>query len=152
MKLRPADHRDVPVILRLLADAGLPDDDIITWMPMTLVGEQRHVVVACGSLEPLGSCALLRSVAVTPSLRGRGCGRRLLTRLLALAADFGVREVYLLTLDAADFFRGLGFEAVPRESAPEAVRRTRQFTSLCPDSAVLMRRRFAGAIDPGLLP
>jgi amino-acid N-acetyltransferase len=147
MKLRPAHHRDLPVIRRLLAEASLPDQDVATCIPMMLVGEQRHALVACGALEPLGSCALLRSVVVTPALRGRGYGRRLTARLLALAADVGVRDVYLLTLDATGYFRGLGFVAVARDSAPEAVRRTSQFTSLCPDSAVLMRRRCAGASD-----
>jgi N-acetylglutamate synthase-like GNAT family acetyltransferase len=44
------------------------------------------------------------------------------------------------TTDAAPFFDWLGFAPVSREAAPDALRRTRQFSALCPASAVLMRR------------
>ena len=95
-------------------------------------------MVAAGALEPLGTTALLRSVVIAPQFRGRGWGRRVTDRLLDQAQRLGIRELYLLTTTAAGFFAGVGFTTVPREAAPEPVRRTRQFAGLCPSSAVLM--------------
>jgi amino-acid N-acetyltransferase len=60
--------------------------------------------------------------------------------LLLRARTTGLKKVYLLTTDAQAFFRKLGFAEVPRESAPEAIRRTAQFRTLCPASATLMAR------------
>jgi amino-acid N-acetyltransferase len=141
MKLRPATCRELPAVRQLLAGAGLPDDDIDGHLATLIVGVRGGTVSACGALELLGQAALLRSVAVSPLLRGRGWGRRITTRLLDMAAGIGVREVYLLTTGAAEYFSALGFEKVPRESAPPPLQRTRQFGGLCPETAVLMKGR-----------
>jgi len=63
-------------------------------------------------------------------------------RLLDDARGLGIREVYLLTLHAGDFFAVLGFTVVAREVAPASVQGTRQFAGLCPAAATLMRSAF----------
>jgi amino-acid N-acetyltransferase len=47
----------------------------------------------------------------------------------------------LLTTTAEDFFRALGYARIARELAPEAIRTTREFSSLCPASSVVMVKR-----------
>ena len=140
MKIRAARHRDLPSVCALLAGAGLPDEDIGAHLATLLVGERQRAIVAAGALEPLGATALLRSVVVAPRFRGRGWGLRMTVRLLDSAQRLGMDDVYLLTTTAADYFSALGFARVPRDSAPVALRSTRQFSALCPETAVLMCR------------
>jgi len=49
--------------------------------------------------------------------------------------------LFLLTTTAADYFSARGFDPVDRSSAPEAIRRTREFAEICPGSAAFMRKR-----------
>jgi N-acetylglutamate synthase-like GNAT family acetyltransferase len=146
MRIRAARYADLPAVAALLDNAGLPDRDIDSHLATLLVGEQRGAILAAGALEPLGAACLLRSVAVSPACRGRGWGARMTSRLLDLAQSIGIPDTFLLTTGAGKYFSGLGFVAVPRDDAPELLRRTRQFSDLCPSTAVLMRIRLdAGA-------
>lgn len=138
MRLRPARHQDLPAITALLAGESLPAEDVAGHLATFLVGEQGGMVVATGGLEALGHMGLLRSVVVTPRYRGRGWGRRIAAQLIGLARSLNIADVYLLTTTAPDFFATLGFRQEVRETAPPAVRGTRQFATLCPASAVLM--------------
>jgi N-acetylglutamate synthase-like GNAT family acetyltransferase len=150
MKIRPGRHADLAAVTRLLDVAGLPDRDIGDHFATLFVGEQGGAIVATGALEPLGTDCLLRSVAVVPGSQGRGWGRRMTMQLLDFARAIGVGHAYLLTTGAAGYFASRGFAVVPRESAPELVRRSRQFSQLCPSTAILMCARLdAGGDSPG---
>jgi N-acetylglutamate synthase-like GNAT family acetyltransferase len=72
---------------------------------------------------------------------GRGLGKRLTAQALDLAAAAGIRDVYLLTVTAAEFFRALGFEREERSRAPECLLDSEEFRSACPESAILMHVR-----------
>lgn len=141
MKIRPARSSDLPAIRALLAAAGLPGEDVASHVATAIVGVQGRRVVACGALEPLGRAVLLRSVAVAPECRGRGWGARVTDELLALAGALGMPEAWLLTTTAERWFAARGFDKAARDSAPPALRRTAQFTTLCPATAALMVKR-----------
>jgi len=96
--------------------------------------------VGVGGLERDGSNALLRSVAVEPSVRGRGFGTALCDRLERKARSGDVETVYLLTTTATDFFASRGYVEVEREAAPAAIRETTEFTELCPSTATCMEK------------
>lgn len=128
----------------LLAAAGLPTDDLAEAAGLRLFGirhEQRLVGVV--GVQPLDGAALLRSLAVAPGERGGGKGAGLVATAEAYARSSGWNELYLLTTDAAGYFRRLGYETMSRDQAPAAVRGTRQFAALCPASAQLMHKRLA---------
>jgi len=59
------------------------------------------------------------------------------------AREHGAREIYLLTTTAERFFARAGYESVPRNDAPSAIRETSEFATICPASAALMRKRLA---------
>jgi len=94
-------------------------------------------------LELYPPYALLRSLAVAPSERGRGIGRQLVMEAERHAREHGAREIYLLTTTAERFFARAGYESVPRNDAPSAIRETSEFATVCPASAALMRKRLA---------
>ena len=138
MRLRPATHRDLPAIQALVRQGQLPDGDVAEHLATFLIGEHGGTVVACGGFEVLGTIGLLRSVVVVPRWRGRGWGERLIRHLMVRAQAVGLGQFYLLTTSAGPYFTALGFRQVPRENSPALLRRTRQFASLCPSSALLM--------------
>ena len=78
-------------------------------------------------------------MVVAPTARGTGLGRALVADRLAWARRERLAAVYLLTTTAPDFFATLGFERSPRGAAPEGIRRSREFATICPGSSVLMR-------------
>lgn len=97
-------------------------------------------VIGYGGFELYGSDALIRSVVVLPQARGLGHGKAIVPRLLRRAFDFGARNAWLLTETAGPAFTKLGFSDVPRERAPDAIRDSQEFSTLCPASATLMRK------------
>jgi amino-acid N-acetyltransferase len=91
-------------------------------------------------LELLGATALLRSLAVDAGARGEGSGTALVEAAEGHAIREGVETVYLLTTTAERFFERLGYVRVAREKAPPEIRRTREFSEMCSETAVLMMK------------
>lgn len=133
--------QDETAILRLLGSCGLPTADVAQHLRNFLVARLDGEVAGVAGLEPAGGYGLLRSLAVDPAHRSRGIARALCTRIEARAAELGVRTLYLLTTTAEKFFAASGFTSVRRGSVPEAIRSTLEFSSLCPDSAVVMTKQ-----------
>ncbi|MEZ5064664.1 MAG: GNAT family N-acetyltransferase [bacterium] len=121
MEIRPALASDHAVAMTLLRAAGLPcpkpEDPAVT----LFVGIEDGEIVACAGFERHAGVALVRSVAVREGARGRGAGRRTVTRVLDELDRRGLPVAYLVTLDAAAFFERLGFLAVDRETVPAAI-------------------------------
>ncbi len=144
MHLRVATSDDLPAMAALLAAEGLPQGGVAEGITHFHVLEDGQGVVATAGIEPHGRSALLRSVVVAPGHRGRGLARRLTERAVQQARELGHDALYLLTLDADEYFAGLGFSRVSRDEAPPEIRSCRQYREQCPDSAVLMRMPFDG--------
>jgi amino-acid N-acetyltransferase len=140
MEIRPARPEDLAAVEALLREAKLPWQDVARHFGAFLVGEQRGALVASAGFEHYGEEALVRSVAIAEPLRAQGFGAALCDTLLGEARRRGVREVYLLTTTAPRFFARQGFAPTERERAPAAIRATREFSELCPVSAVVMHR------------
>lgn len=92
-------------------------------------------------MEVRGLRGLVRSVAVEPGHSRQGVGTSLLQSLLARAQELSLRDLYLLTQGAEEFFGNAGFVAVPRDSVPADMRSTREYSEQCPESATVMRLR-----------
>ena len=80
--------------------------------------------VYCGSLSlvilvtPIGKRALIEDVVVSADYRGRGIGRLLCEKAIALASEIGAKSINLTSrssrIHANELYRKLGFE--PRET------------------------------------
>ena len=119
----------------LLSSNGLPADDCAEQRDIFFGIFDDDELIAGGGLEAAGDYSLLRSIVVKPSFRGRGLARAISVYLLEQARSQGRVAVYLLTESAEKYFEDLGFVRVPRSRVPPAITLTRQFSSLCPDSA-----------------
>lgn len=134
---------DLPQILDLLQRQSLPPDGLTDHAATTVVARQDGRVVGSAAIEMYADGGLLRSVAVDDSLKGQGLGRALTERAIDLARDAGLGSLYLLTTTADGYFPKLGFEPATRDDVPAGVRSSVEFTSACPASAVVMRKRLS---------
>jgi amino-acid N-acetyltransferase len=126
-------------IRELLVEAGLPVADMDAGlMPAFVVLRDDGFVRGTAAIEARGTCALLRSVAVAKDLRGRGHGTALVRAAETLAAQRGLAPLYLLTTTADGYFNTRGFRQIERATVPPAIQESREFSSLCPQSAIVM--------------
>lgn len=141
-RIEPAGNRDLDSLTALLDASHLPTDGLGEHLlQTTLVARDAAGIVGCVALEPYGTTALLRSLAVTPSRRGHGVGQRLARAALDLARQQQVATVYLLTATGAGFFaRHFGFRPIARAEMPVAVQQSVEFISACPETAQAMVR------------
>lgn len=119
----------------LLAANDLPIDDCAEQADIFYGIFNAGELIAAGGLEAAGDYSLLRSIVVKPRYRDRGLARRIAEFLLEQAQSQDRAAVYLLTESAGTYFEKLGFRQVARDQVPQAITHTRQFSSLCPDSA-----------------
>ena len=129
---------DLAAVENLLKRSDLPTAGVAACVDSLLVARSGAHVMGSAALERYGTAALLRSVAVYPTLRGAGVGQQLMEAVLAKAQQSGVRDLYLLTTTAGGFFPRFGFQPISRAAVPAAVKASAEFTSLCPDSALVM--------------
>ncbi len=128
----------------LLASCDLPTEDLdgLSFEHFLGLGPADAPLGVVG-LEVFGSVALLRSLAVAPEGRGLGLGKALVDGIEGHARAAGVSELYLLTSTARPFFERLGYALADRSAAPEPIRATREFSSICPASAAFLVKRLA---------
>lgn len=139
--IRSATATDFEVVKRLLTAAGLPLDGLDEQFGEGYaIAESDGIAIGAEGIEVYGDAGLLRSAVVDPAWRGRGVGDALTRDRLAWAAQRGLREVWLLTTTAADYFPRHGFERAERAAAPAPMQKSREFAEACPASAVVMRR------------
>lgn len=141
LDIRPAGPEDLGAIKVLLAVCLLPSQDVKEQRISFFVAEsERGIIGVCGHEHCGDKVGLLRSLGVMPGYRKQQIGRRLVQRVISHAEDQQIEQLYLLTETAGDYFRNSGFVAQERKVAACALKTSRQFTQLCPTSAMLMAR------------
>jgi N-acetylglutamate synthase-like GNAT family acetyltransferase len=141
---------ELDAVLAILCGAELPTAGITDFFPGGyVVARSGSSVVAVAGLEIHGDVALLRSVAVLPEQRGSGLARQLVENRLRAAREQSLRAVYLLTTTASDYFRGLGFQDRARTEAPEVLRQSSEFRTVCPESAACLVKIVSSAASFG---
>jgi amino-acid N-acetyltransferase len=126
------------IIAELPSEGAASDSDL-----SLVVAELQNEVVGAAGVEVHGSFGLLRSVVVAEGVRGMGVGRALVADRLRWADDRALHALYLLTIDATEYFAGHGFRAIDRDQVPPEIRRSSEYESLCPESATVMVRSAA---------
>jgi amino-acid N-acetyltransferase len=125
--------------ITMLQTHNLPTADIDEEKLLYLLLNGEKILGTAG-LEIFDDCALLRSVSVAKDEQGKGYGKIINDEVEKFAKDSGINCMYLLTTTAKDFFDRQGFCVIKRENVPEVIKRTTEFASLCPSSAVVMKK------------
>ena len=133
--LHPVDADDSGLIAALRTE-GLPDPGAGRYFR----ADDDSALAGYVGLEGRGRDLLLRSLVVSADRKAQGLGSRILTAAEAAASDMGGERLHLLTTTAEPFFIRGGFVAANRETAPEAIQRTREFTDICPASAAYLTK------------
>jgi N-acetylglutamate synthase-like GNAT family acetyltransferase len=139
MQIRRADREELAEVTSILEGAGLAP--LPSGFPLwnVLVGLEESRIAGIVALEVAGRQGLLRSAAVRPERTRSGLGTSLLRALLSRANELGLRDLYLLTGTAQEFFAQMGFVEIERGAAPPEIRATSQWNGGCPESARAMR-------------
>lgn len=133
--LNPIDADDSGLTAALQYE-GLPAPGAWRYFSATEAGSLAGYV----GLEGQGRDQLLRSLIVPADLKARGLGGRVLAAVEIVARDLDGERLHLLTTTAAPFFAQRGLVTTDRETAPLAIRQTREFADICPASAVYMTK------------
>ena len=137
--ITPATAADLESIKALLLASGLPTAGVDDHWRTFIVAKEGANVVACGGAEAYQFAALIRSVAVLPQYRSHGLGRRIVRQLLDRLASRGLREFYLLTTTAEEYFRKRGFKTIDRDEVHPQLLSSHEFGDACPSTAICMR-------------
>ncbi|MEO4046966.1 arsenic resistance N-acetyltransferase ArsN2 [Pseudomonas sp. CAU 1711] len=123
----------------LLQHNDLPTSDLEagTEVLLFVAGSAQRPLGVVG-LQVFGAAALLRSLAVAESERGKGLGSSLVRHAEQQAAALGVSALYLLTTTAQQYFAAHGYQVANRLEAPAAIAASSQFSGLCPSSSAFM--------------
>ncbi len=141
MEIRKANKKDITFIEKILKNNDLPYEDVHLKAACFFLGHAQSRVIGIGGMEIYGEYGLLRSLVVDKPFREKGYGRELCFKLIEYAKSNGVREIFLLTTTAKNFFKKLGFNDVDRITAPSVIQNTTEFKDLCPLSASCMNMK-----------
>src|SRR5260370_20997776 len=105
--------RHLARVREMLAQAGLTTEGIEWPAACYLVAYFGDDAVGVIGVEPKIDAALIRSVYVNESMRGRGIGAALVAAARKAAHTPGARHLYLFSTDAGEFFEPCAFTMVP---------------------------------------
>ncbi|QIP14215.1 GNAT family N-acetyltransferase [Spirosoma aureum] len=131
---------DKLAVIALLDKGHLLTDDLPADLTDFVIARAARMPIGVAGLERLNEVGLLRSVVVDPAFQGIQVGTQLVGCILENARAVGLREVYLITTTADRYFERYGFEVVIRQDVPVSIQQTKQFSDLCPSSAIVMKR------------
>lgn len=140
IQIESAQSDDRASITTLLQQAQLLTDDLPADLHDFVIAKEASTPIGVAGLERYDRVGLLRSVAVSAHYQGQQIATQLISRLLDRAQASAVTEVYLITTTADQYFLRHGFRPVHRQDVPAAIQQTQQFSSLCPLSAIVMKR------------
>ncbi len=127
-------------IIGLLTAEKLPADDLPQSLTHFIAAVQDDNLAGAVGLEIYGNHALLRSMVVSLAYRGKGVAGELLTQLETMAHAKSIKEIYLLTETAPDYFARKGYQTITRQDVPEPVQQSSEFSYACPQSAIVMKK------------
>lgn len=130
MRMRRARAADAPAIYALIAYYAAQgillarsEANILEHIPQFLVFAANRRIAGCVALESYGpNLAEIRSLAISPELRGSGLGGRLVQFALDEARRRNIARVFAVT-HAPDFFVRHGFGTSSRRALPEKIER-----------------------------
>jgi amino-acid N-acetyltransferase len=137
MHIYPLTQNNFSKAIGLLKENNLPINDITDTVHLFAAYDDEELIGTAG-IELFEEVGLLRSVCVSANKRNTGAGNLLVQYIENYAANNGVKELYLLTTTAENYFAKKEFKKIERPAVPEKIKTTLEFSSLCPSEAVVM--------------
>ena len=140
MKMRQATKDDLQQVRLILENSNLILQGIEDIIDDFIVLHDEDSLHGCVGLEVYGDVALLRSLAVKLAFQKKGYGLQLLKEIEMHAKSRNVNTLFLLTNTAESFFAKYGYLVESRERAPKSIIETEEFSELCPESSIFMKK------------
>lgn len=133
-----AEIKDFEAINELLKVNNLPYSDTLESKIDFIIAKNDGALAGSIGIEKYGADGLLRSLAVEDQFKNQGIGKELFQKLLKYAHGENIETLHLLTNTAREYFDKKGFSVSDRNSAPELISQSKEFSSLCPASSTYM--------------
>jgi amino-acid N-acetyltransferase len=130
-------------ITAILSAEKLPVDDLPEILDNFLIATENEQLIGVAGLEIYGAYGLLRSLAVSPEYRDKGVAGKLIERLESMAGLKGLKELFLLTETASEYFAVRGFQKITRDEVPGGIKQSSEFSHVCPVSATVMKKNIS---------
>ena len=127
-------------IISLLQSEGLPVEDLPPMMQNFFVAMDNGFVISAVGLKIYERSGLLRSLVVKPEYRKMKIAAGLVNEVEVSGRRLGLKNIYLLTETAKDYFHRKGYEQIARDEAPESIKQSTEFSHVCPSTAILMKK------------
>lgn len=140
INLKRANDKDLSLINDILKKNDLVYEDIKDNTNIKLFSAyDDNLFIGIIGLEQFRNVGFLRSFVVLDEYRDKGYGKKIYNSLFNYAKSKGVKEIYLLTTTAENFFKKLGFKTLERKDVPQIIKNTAEFSHFCPDTAICMK-------------
>jgi amino-acid N-acetyltransferase len=139
MSINDVNQNSFSKALALIKRNGLPIEDISTSTKLFSITKNSEIIGTIG-IEFYNHVALLRSLAVAETYRSKGIGRKLVEHIEKFAKLNDAKELILLTTTASDYFIKKAYQIIERNAVPEEIKKSSEFSSTCPSSAVIMKK------------
>lgn len=133
-----ATQSDIKNIKDLLQSVALPIEDVSLQKQKFWVVKKGETLMGVVALEYYPPNAILRSFAVKEEFRDQGLGSELFSKAIEEATKKNLTDLYLLTTTADKYFRKKGWVEKDKNKVPESIAQSREYNSICPESAVCM--------------
>ncbi len=143
IEITKADDKFRQSIVSLLQAEKLPVKDLPSPLDNFFVAVEDNNVIGVIGLEQYDKCGLLRSMVVNIQYRNKNIASRLVNKLEEKAGSLGIESIYLLTETAMAYFEKKGYEKISRTEVPKSIQASTEFSSVCPDSAIVMKKAIA---------
>jgi len=140
ISIQSAAPSDYQAVSEFLSKHKLPIEDIDQELTHFFIVKQQGLPVGVIGMEQYGEYGLLRSMATDPAYRNNGIASSLVAALFTYGEKLGLKEMYLLTETAENYFAKRGFQKINREETPAAIKQSAEFSHLCPSTAVVMKK------------
>ncbi len=131
---------DLEKAKKLLSENDLPIEDIEESTIQLFTAKEDNNIVGIIGLEQYNKTGLLRSFAVRDNYKNLKIGRNLLEHLFEYCKNNSISDLYLLTTTAEKYFEKFIFFKIDRENTPTIIKNTKEFSSICPVTAIIMKK------------
>jgi amino-acid N-acetyltransferase len=142
MNIVPASQNSFSAAINLLKKNNLPTEDISPGTQLFVI-EEGDEVIATVAVEYDYSDALLRSLSVSEEKRTSGVGKKLVDFIEDYVKKQGVQHIYLLTTTAENFFLKRGYKTIERDTVPDFIKNTSEYSVICASSSTLMKKELS---------
>jgi amino-acid N-acetyltransferase len=140
MKIIQANQTHRQTIIELLKAEKLPVADLPGNLDHFFVASIDGEIIGAIGLELYPPFGLLRSMVVQQDHRNQKIAAALVQALEKHATDLKLSSIYLLTETASTYFDKRNYQRVERTEVPDAIKQSTEFSSVCPVSAIVMKK------------